>query len=138
MNWTTEVRNEFARIGQQVDESVVEEMAQHAAAAFEEARADGQSHDDAQAQVRGLVAAWCTATTGPRRIERAPLRESAPAGSSIFAGMLLDVRQAGRLLRRQPGVACVSILMIALAIGVTSTLFSLVNGVLLKPLPWKT
>ena len=138
MNWTTHVRSEFARLGKQVDESVVEELAQHAAAAFEEARADGQSADDAEAQVRWFVVSWCAATTGPRRIERAPLIESAPAGSSIFAGLALDLRQAGRLLRRQPGVACVSILMIALAIGVTSTLFSLVNGVLLKPLPWKT
>lgn len=138
MKWTTHVRSEFARLGKQVDESVVEEMAQHAAAVFAEARADGQSLDDADAQVRELVVSWCAATTGPHRIERAPLVESAPAGSSIFAGLLLDFRQARRLLRRQPGVACVSILMIALAIGITSTLFSLVNGVLLKPLPWKT
>ena len=138
MNWTAHVRSEFVRLGKQVDESVVEELAQHAAAAYEEARADGQSPDDAEAQVRGLVVSWCAATTGPQRIEHAPLIESAPAGSSIFAGLALDLRQAGRLVRRQPGVACVSILMIALAIGVTSALFSLVNGVLLKPLPWKT
>jgi predicted permease len=137
MEWSTHVRNEFVRHGKQVDESVVEELAQHAAAAFEEARADGLSSDDAEAQVLGLVMSWCTATTGPQRIDRAPLIESAPAGSSMFAGLVLDFRQAIRLLRRQPVVACVSILMIALAIGVTSALFSIVNGVLLKPLPWK-
>ena len=138
MNWHTEITAEFSRRHKKVDDGVVEEMAQHAAAAFEEARAEGQSPDDAEAQVHGLVVSWCAATTGPQRIERAPLIESAPAGSSIFSGLLLDLRQAVRLLRRQPGVACVSILMIALGIGVTSTLFSLVNGVLLKPLPWKT
>jgi putative ABC transport system permease protein len=138
MNWTSHIRSEFARLGKPVDESVVEELAQHAGAAFEEARADGQSPGDAEAHVRALVVSWCTATSGPHRIERTPLIESAAAGSSIFAGLLLDLRQAVRLLRRQPGVACVSILMIALGIGVTSTLFSLVNGVLLKPLPWKT
>jgi hypothetical protein len=55
----------------------------------------------------------------------------------LFAGLSLDVRQALWLLHRQPGVACLSVLMIALGIGVTSTLFSLVNGVLLKPLPWR-
>ena len=137
MNWHDEIRSEFIRRQKAVDDTVVEELAQHATAAFEEARADGQSPDDAERHVRALLSSWCE-TDGPRRIERAPLIESAPAGSSIFAGLSLDLRQAVRLLRRQPGVACVSILMIALGIGVTSTLFSLVNGVLLKPLPWKT
>ena len=138
MNWTAHVRSEFARRGKQVDESVVEELAQHAASAFEEARADGQSPDAADRQVRALIGSWCAATSGPKRIERAPLIDSAPGGASIFAGLTLDLRQAGRLVRRQPGVACVSILMIALGIGVTATLLSLVNGVLLRPLPWKT
>ena len=90
----------------------------------------------AEAQVRTLVASWCD-TDGPDRIHRAALVDAAPATSSAFAGLGLDVRQALRVLRHQPGVASLSILMIALGIGVTAALFSLVNGVLLKPLPWK-
>jgi putative ABC transport system permease protein len=138
MNWMTHVRIEFARLGKPVDESVVEEFAQHAAAAWEEARADGASPADADAAVRSLIESWCRGTKGPDRIQREPLIESSPAASSPFAGLGLDFRQAFRLFQRQPGVVCLSILMIALGIGVTSTLFSLVNGVLLKPLPWKT
>ena len=72
MNWTTHVRNEFTRLGKHVDESVVEELAQHAAAAFAEARADGQPVEDAGAHVRALITSWCEGTKGPRRIERAP------------------------------------------------------------------
>jgi hypothetical protein len=45
MNWRTHVRSEFARLGKHVDETVVEEMAQHADAAWQEGRADGQSSD---------------------------------------------------------------------------------------------
>ena len=43
MNWHIRIREEFARLGKPVDESVVEELAQHAAAAVEAARADGAS-----------------------------------------------------------------------------------------------
>ena len=93
---------------------------------------------DAEASVRALIQSWCSGTAGPRRIARTPLVQAAPAGRSPFSGLLLDFRQAWRLLRRQPGVACLSVLMIALGIGLTSTLFSIVNGVVLRPLPWKT
>jgi predicted permease len=138
MNWDAEITAEFTRREISVDASVVEELAQHASAAYEAARADGMSGSDAEASVRALIGSWCSGTHGPRRIERTPLAEAAPAGRSPFSGLALDLRQAFRLLRRQPGVACLSVLMIALGIGVTSTLFSVVNGVLLRPLPWKT
>ena len=47
-----------------------------------------------------------------------------------------DLRHAARLLAREPGYAAVALLGIALGIGATTTLFSVVYGVLLKPLPW--
>ena len=138
MNWTRCIRNEFDRLRKSVDDTVVEELAQHAADAFEAARADGAPADDANARVQALIASWCAGTAGPRRIERTPLVEAAPAARSPFSGLALDLRQALRLMRRQPGLAAVSVLMIALGIGVTSTLFSIVNGVVLRPLPWTT
>src|SRR5262245_44611416 len=47
-----------------------------------------------------------------------------------------DFGYAVRLLRRQPGFAAVAILTMALGIGATTMLFTVVYGVLLKPLPW--
>jgi putative ABC transport system permease protein len=138
MDWRTEIRNEFARLGKKPDDSVVEELTQHAAAAFEAARADGASAAEAAERVRSLVGSWCGATTGPRRLERADLVESAAASSSWLAGIGLDVRHAMRLFQRHKGFAAVSVMMIALGIGATATIFSVVNGVLLKPLPWPT
>jgi hypothetical protein len=76
MNWHTPVRSEFTRLGKQVDEGVVEEMALHAAAAFEAARADGMSAGGAETAVHTLIQSWCSGTSGPRRIERAALPDS--------------------------------------------------------------
>jgi len=132
--WAARVRG---RLGPEADADVVLELAQHAAASYAAARAEGASAEQAERAVEAELAGWSGAQAGlGRRPRRPTLVEPAPGGASGVAGALHDLRHAARSLRRQPGHSAVVVLTMAVGIGATTLLFSVVHGVLLRPLPW--
>src|SRR5262249_2430863 len=54
---------------------------------------------------------------------------------AICRHMLKDIRYAFRTLRQNPGFAATAIISIALAIGANSAIFSMADGLLLRPMP---
>ena len=63
-------------------------------------------------------------------------RDRTPKGDPLMRSMLVDLRHAFRLLRRAPLFSALVITTLALAIGANTAIFSVVNGVLLRPFPY--
>jgi putative ABC transport system permease protein len=136
MDWKARVRAAFAAYVP--DDDVIEELAQHARAMYEAARADGLSDEDANRRVSAQLERWSLEAPALRhKSRRPPVVESPAVGtSSPVTGLVQDIRYAARLLRRQPRYTVLSALTMALGVGATTLLFSMTYGVLVKPLPW--
>ena len=140
-DWKNLVRRRVAalNLAAPAESDLAEELAQHLEDRYRDLTAAGAAPDDAYRQVLAELDDVQRLRAGIPAGRRQPRLDAVPAGDvrlgSFLDGLWRDFRYALRSMRKSPVFVAFVVLTLALGIGANTTVFTVLNTLILNPLP---
>lgn len=144
VDWKALVAAHARRAGADLAPTTIDELAAHLDDLYVSARANGAPHDVARRRAERALEESALGTLPVRKDPRTThartaddrARVSAPSSTRRSLFVFYDVRMALRQFRHHPAFALLTVIVLGLGIGAAAGVYTIVDGIVLRPLPY--